>query len=270
MSNSELGIPEFAKPPVIETVLGVEFAPIDELGILAIGAFWDEIRHEYPLHQLMPPLQSIVDAEGATKPIQIQVQLLSAPEARIWMINKDGTRLVQLQRNRLLFNWRKVAGNIEYPRYASIRNLFASLWADFVAFLEDRGIDAPTILACEISYVNHLEIGREFARFEDVTRVFPFWGLRAGSFLPAPEVGGFHMSFPMPNEMGDLDVKLQPAIRNADLKNILQFELSAKGLVKKGKIKHAFRWLDVGHEWIVRGFTELTSPEMHAMWERSR
>ena len=27
-------------------------------------------------------------------------------------------------------------------------------------------------------------------------------------------------------------------------------------------------WYDVAHEWIVRGFTDLTTPEIQRVWER--
>ena len=273
MTGSLGKLPEYSKPPVIETVLGIEFAPIEGFGLLEIGALRDEWRRQYPRHQIMPPLPSMVAGSqggGIEDSVAIVATLSSSPQFRVWMVSKDGSRLIQVQDTRLLYNWRSVPGAPGYPRYSALRNDFEALWEDFVEFLEDRKLTAPTILACEVSYVNHLETGREFETFEDLRRIFPFWSLTEGDFLPSPALGGFRLVFPMTTSGGSLEVTLEPAVRHTDLNNILQFQLVARGVVKTDDFDDALDWLDAGHEWIVRGFTDLTSVDMHTLWERSR
>jgi hypothetical protein len=44
----------------------------------------------------------------------------------------------------------------------------------------------------------------------------------------------------------------------------------ARGKPLSPDVDGALRFLNIGHEWIVRGFTELTTPEMHSKWDRKQ
>jgi hypothetical protein len=44
--------------------------------------------------------------------------------------------------------------------------------------------------------------------------------------------------------------------------------LTARGRPDEESIEGALRFLDIGREWIVRGFAAVTTPEMHAIWRR--
>ena len=49
---------------------------------------------------------------------------------------------------------------------------------------------------------------------------------------------------------------------------LLVLEIKTRG-IGESTTKEAIReWFDVAHEWIVRGFTDLTTPEIQKIWER--
>jgi hypothetical protein len=79
----------------------------------------------------------------------------------------------------------------------------------------------------------------------------------------------WNSSYVMGDKQGRLYVGLQPALRNYDAKEVLQLTLTARGRPASSTLEDVLSWFNMGHEWIVRGFAHLTTPEMHALWERT-
>ena len=50
--------------------------------------------------------------------------------------------------------------------------------------------------------------------------------------------------------------------------SVLLLELKATGPSSSTDKKAMLDWFDLAHEWIVRGFTDLTAAEAHKLWER--
>jgi len=90
----------------------------------------------------------------------------------------------------------------------------------------------------------------------------------SGDFLPEPEMVRLNTIFLMPDKRGRLHVIMQPAIRQLDGKEVLQLNLTARGRPKSSTLDDILGWFDLGHEWIVRGFTDFTTREMHTVWRR--
>ena len=92
------------------------------------------------------------------------------------------------------------------------------------------------------------------------------------AFLPKPEDIRFAARYVIPGEdgnpIGRLHTSVEPAYRSADSKPIFVLQLTARGRPVGEGIEGIFRFLDIGHEWIVRGFTSITTPRMHKIWER--
>ena len=75
--------------------------------------------------------------------------------------------------------------------------------------------------------------------------------------------------FPLPDSKGNLKVNFKRGTRVSDKVPVLILELTATGPAADSMEKAAMlKWFDLGHEWIVRGFTDLTTPEAHRLWER--
>jgi len=123
----------------------------------------------------------------------------------------------------------------------------------------------------EVRYVNHIPKGTGWDKFEDIGNIFPdiAWRRETKKFLPPPVGGTWAAAFDMPNGMGRLSVRAQPGVRDVkdDEREIILLELTANGPATK--VTSAREWFDVGHEWIVRGFADLTSVQMQRdVWKR--
>ena len=264
-SMGAMNTPSFRNPPVIETVLGVQFSPIPDWSIPHFGVFWDRVREEFPNTQILHPLPPLT-AEMISGAVKIQV--VEAPEVRCWYKGIDESELIQIQQDRFIVNWRQAAGALAYPRYPHMRSLFQTQWARFKQFLSDESLTNPIVIQCEITYVNHIPKGEGWETAQDWERVFTVCGEVGGGdkFLPPPEGRQFTFNYPMPNARGTLDVTAVRAVRKIDGKDVIQFRLSARGRPTQHGDDGIMEWFDLGRDWVVRGFTELTTPSMHEMW----
>jgi uncharacterized protein (TIGR04255 family) len=260
-------LPKYRKPPVVETVLSVQFAPLKSFSIPHFGLFWSTIREDYPQQAMKPPLgDAVEDLARPPVPNKIGIKLTAEPEARCWFLNASGTELVQLQRDRFVRNWRKVTGSEEYPSYNSLKPRFVRDWTHLVDFLEREQLEQPQVNQCEVTYINHLAVDVESlgAAHRFARGISPL----SGEFLPEPETTQLQVRYLMGDKKGRLHVAVQPGIRLDDRRAVLQLALTARGTPASSSLEDILAWFDVGHEWVVRGFTDFTRSEMHATWER--
>jgi uncharacterized protein (TIGR04255 family) len=269
LKATEAPLPEYDRPPVIETVLGVQFPRLKGFSILHFGLFWNSIRAEYPVQEMKPPLGPVVEGFGVPGAApEVGIQLLTDPEARCWFIDRSGTQLIQIQHDRFIRNWRRVTGSDAYPRYAHLRPRFERDWSRYLDFLGQEGIDRPQVNQCEVTYVNHVPIN--VAEFGEAHRVVRALSPMSGAFLPSPETTFLNVRYVMGGQQGRLHVNLQPAIRLDDRSPILQLTLTARGTPRSSQLEDILAWLDLGHEWVVRGFTDFTNIAMHKSWGRTK
>lgn len=264
-------LPAFERPPVVETVLGVEFAPIGRWGIPHFGLYWEAIRTDYPEFVVQPPLRSHIEqfAGASFGPNQARLEPLAEPAARCWFINEAQDRLIQVQKDRFIHNWRRPEQSRVYPRYGALRPLFEAEWERFLAFVRQHALGDPEVRQCEVTYVNHIEMDDGWRSFSDLNAVLPFWkGLGDADFLPEPETAHVEVRFLMPDQRGRLHAELRHALRGADAKEVLLLTLTARGRPSSSKTADVMSWLDMGREWVVRGFEDLTTEEMHRRWGR--
>jgi uncharacterized protein (TIGR04255 family) len=206
--------------------------------------------------------------EGTTLP-SMGIRLSQADEVRCWYIDQTRTHLIQIQKDRFILNWRKITGDEVYPRYDSFRPRFADEWKLFREFLAHHDINPPDVNQCEVTYVNHFEIGREWKSFADLPHVLTNWRHTSGHFLGDPEMVRFNSGYEIPEQRGRFHVFLQPVIRSRDAKQILQLNLTVRGKPDSSSLDDVLKFFDLGHEWIIKGFLDLTTPEMHKLWRRT-
>jgi len=271
MSSEHHSLPDFAKPPVVETVLDVGFSPLSGWGIPHFGLFWQSIRDEYPTFRDQPPvlLERETFGNKQSQRLNVAFEFLNQPEARCWFEEKSGSRLIQIQQDRFIHNWRKTEEQQEYPRYENvIRPAFEREWDRFCSFLDQQGIGLPEVQQCEVKYVNHVDFDgwESFTHLVDALETWP--GSRG--FLPLPESASFITSYLMPENAGRLRIIAQPAFRHVDSKSVIQLILMARGQPKSSDRRAILEWFDLGRQWIVNGFAEFTSAKMHHIWERIR
>jgi uncharacterized protein (TIGR04255 family) len=264
-------LPEYDAPPVDEVALALALEPIRDFKVPHFGLYWETIRAGYPRCDTQPPLPQQLEPFQPLQPMNFQ--FISDPNAiRCWFLDASGNNLIQLQPDKFILNWRQAGdkGDIQpYPRYATLRRAFERKWTDFRSFLSENEIAAPKSLQCELTYVNSLERGKEWDNFADLARIASFWnGMPPNTFLSAPESANINLSYAMENPPDHLRVTFQHALRVRDGKDVLQVNLVCRMKLETDDDDKVMAKFDQGHEWIVRAFTGLTTPEMHTFWKR--
>jgi uncharacterized protein (TIGR04255 family) len=268
MSNHMRVLPVFQTPPIIETAIGVQFSPIEEWTVPLFGLYWNEIRNDFPIVEDQTPLPPHADiSSGMPQASSPHLEFVTKPEARCWFINSEKNRLIQVQQNRFIVNWRKTHNKDNYPHYEQLSPFFKNEWLRYVNFLASQNLNEPPVQYCELTYINHLEQGKEWESMSDIASLFPFWsGKGSSNFLPTPETLSFDIWFALPEDRGHLNVQLQPAVRNRDQKQILQLRLVAVGRPRVSSVEGIQEWFDFGHSWVVQGFVDFTSGSTHELW----
>ena len=269
MAQGASPLPEFANPPISEVALSVEFTAIDEWRPAHAGLYWAQIKSEYPLTEAQPPLASQIERFGERLPqVPAVIFDMADPNAiRSWFLSDDRTKLIQVQRDRFVVNWRKMTGTEVYPRYErEMPPRFEREWRRFEKFLQEESLGSLRARQCEITYVNDIPRGEGWnTPAESLSLFSPWWGDVSVGFLKTPELVNVAGSFRMPGEAGRLHFATQNVIRNRDQLEAVQLRLTARGLPDSQDLDGVLAWMDLGREWIVRGFADITSPSAHAL-----
>jgi uncharacterized protein (TIGR04255 family) len=256
-------LPDYENPPVDEVVCGVLFEPLKTFLLPHFGLLWEKkFRQEYPGLREMAPLIPIVESFEEA-PSQQKVEVAELPLPRVWFMHDDG-RIIQVQRDRFLHNWRKLQPTDEYPRYEKVFKMFQSHFASFQDFLNDIGVGPVAPCQYEMTYVNIIPQGQGWETDDDIGKVFRdfCWRREKQRFLPHPDSIDWQSSFPLPNQAGRLRMHIQSGIRRTDNRRVFRFELTARGIGSNTAPEKMQEWFDLAHEWIVRGFADLTTPQI--------
>jgi len=273
MSNS---LPKYDRPPVVEVACSVQFEELSRFQTPYAGFLWQEYRKEYPRFEEKPPLPHMIE----TFPEPTQPRFTAAfselpPPRRIFFLQADGTNLIQIQPDRFVHNWRKMRNEDDYPSYDKVRAIFLRQWSRFVEFAQTHGLGKVQADQYELTYVNHLVRGEAWETLADVAQLFRDISWADGErFLPAPEDMLLRRSFGLPQKAGRLHVSVRKAARSADRKELLMLELTARGFPAEGpggKQEAMQGWFDLAHEWIVKGFEDLTTNEaQEGLWRKRK
>ncbi|MBI4905957.1 MAG: TIGR04255 family protein [Acidobacteria bacterium] len=266
-------LPEFRKPPLTETVLSLQFEPIAGMTGAHAGLLWERFRGVFPFIQEHAPLPLIVEEfERPSHAVEITLEE-GRPVPRSWFLNDSGSELIQFQADRFIHNWRKSKDLVMYPRYEPIRERFRFEVGVLEDFLKAERLGSLAVNQCEITYVNYIEPAGVWERHGEAMKALVMCApLRRGSFLSEPEDVAVRMRFVIPDPEGKpsgrLHASVQPSWKKSDHSPILALHLTARGAPFGAGINGAFEFFDLGREWIVKGFADLTTPEMHKAWER--
>ena len=271
MGTGNNTLPDYTDPPVDETYASIQFAPIPGFGIPHFGLFWPEIRKDFPNFQVQPPVPSTTEQleAGFRGALSFGIQLVSSPDVRCWFLDKTQNRLIQIQNDRFIHNWRRIKGDEPYPHYPALRQALEKEWRRFCEFLAREKLGEPQVNQCEVTYINHIEYDKGWKDYSELSNVITAWAPPAGaSFLPPPERVNMEVHYRIRDNLGRLHVSLTPVIRARDGKEVLQLMLLARGAPASTSVEDVFRWLDIGREWVVRGFADFTTQAMQKMWGR--
>lgn len=252
--------PSYTNAPLNEVSIGVQFEPLSQLKIPHFGLFWERIRAQYPNVEHAPPIVGREQEPSEWFPLP-----------RVWFIDKTDSQLIQLQTDRLNFNWRHRDGASPYPRFGEVAKQFFDLLTEFDRFVVEQSIGMISPTAVELTYINLFSKGNEWNSIEDLQSLFKdvVWHGDGARFLPYPEKMSWAVSFALPDGQGTLSARLKPAVRVADQQEVMQLEMVASNPVKERSVDSLTSWYDVAHEWVVKGFDDLIHLEaQEKFWGR--
>jgi uncharacterized protein (TIGR04255 family) len=152
-------LPDFETPPLREVVVGVQFEPLRGLRQAHLGDYWQHVREEFPSTQDRPPLESALEIAGGPRPQTLEVQFGTPPPTLCWFVSSGGDRLIQVQHDRFLLNWRRTDDGAGYASFEPILAQFSDRFRQFVTWATDNGMPVKPIQT-EVSYINVFDSDR--------------------------------------------------------------------------------------------------------------
>ncbi len=266
-------LPKFRRPPLVEVVHGVQFRPLP-MTIAHPGLFYARVRERYPAVQTvapLPPVREIFEPTGAAR---MQLSFATQEELpRAWFVSADDTMLIQVQRERLLINWRKGAGDAEYPHFETVSAEFQRIYADFAAFADEQGLGAIEPDQCEMTYINHLHPPAPRSTSPAPSTLLRVWTGSVGPEWPTPlEDLSFTARYLMTGgdkqPYGRLFAAVSTLVSPRGSEQVLQLEITARGSPRAPGLPGVLDFHAKAHEQIVTCFTGITTETAHDAWER--
>jgi uncharacterized protein (TIGR04255 family) len=270
MQNQTDLMPTYERPPVVETVLGVQFEMLPEFKNAHLGAFWKVLEPlGWPTIYDAPPLQLQFERfseAGAWSKSDIELKVAQTIPSRLQIKNESGDRMIQLQNGRFHFNWLGQAGQ-PYPRWRQVREEFDKTLKQFLDFVsgEQLGVFQPN--QWEVTYLNHIPKGSVWATPGD----WAFFNLLGNGpsmdDVVQTETFGGTWQFIIPDERGRLHVQWQHGMR-AQQEEVVILTLTARGPMPQG-MNHQesiLQGLDLGHKTIVRCFATIMNDSANEHW----
>ncbi|MEE9472893.1 MAG: TIGR04255 family protein [Acidimicrobiia bacterium] len=263
----------FDHPPVVETVMSVQFAPLPNFSSPYAGWYWNQCLDEdwVKTEQASPLLDQFERFGSAANwtPVGAKFVVQSGIEpVRVQIVRRDEERMIQLQHNRFIYNWRKRGDT--YPSYEILRPEFDDQFEQFSRFVKDAGLGELEPNQWEMTYVNHIESGTLWQAPTDWSNVLP------GFYAPARGVSGqqfesfggeWHLVV-APNR-GRLHVNVRHGrVGKPDGPEALVVQLTARGPIDESKGWTLHTGFELGHKVIVRSFLALTSKTAQEHWGR--
>lgn len=275
-------LPSFGRAPVTEVALSIQFAEL--AGFMAIhgGLLFQDLRADYPRVAEHPPLEPVFENFDPISPSMAQFRLEAfggPPPPRFWFEAPDGSYLLQVQRDRLVYNWRKRSEVQIYPRYHEIRVRFAREIERIGALLAHAGLGSLVPNQCEVTYINAITAPGDVNLHAHPERAVRLWSPPQPSGSQRREFEGavLNARFLMRDELGTpcgrVYVNVMPSFMPSQTEpnsaaRALYLEVTARGRPGADTVAGAFECLDGAREAVVRTFADVTTPEMHDLWER--
>lgn len=259
----------FERPPVVETVLCVQFDRLGDLEHRHLAAYWASLGKQWPYVDFLPEIAPTYEEfdEVASWAQMGPSVTVGHPRLRLQIKNVRQDRMIQVQNGRLVQNWLGQGGK-DYPRYASLRPEFEKQLDKFTSFLHKQQLPSVSANQWEVTYVNHIPKGSVWETPTDWGNLLPplFGTGEVSADWPLEGLGrGCVWRFEIRPQRGRLHVSAEHRRVGAEQKQeALVLKLTARGPVTDKASLHD--GLDLGHETIVNAFYSMTSKEAHGYW----
>ncbi len=257
---------DFARPPVEEVVLSVLFNPLDRLLAPHLGEIWQEFKRDGFVHIVeQPPVAPAVEIFPIPGQ-EAQFRIGNVPDlARILFIHKTDTEIIQVQRDRFTFNWRKASLDPVYPGFSAIYEKFEGVYTRFTQTVKNMQIGEVTPSQYELTYIDQLRHGEGWDTLADLGKIY-------NMFVDAPWVGAesvdFHASFPVADLHGRLHVSMGNRIKMPEQTQTLQTDFTVRGF-PEGTEDAVIAWFKSARDQIREKFASMFSDDIQTrIWGR--
>ena len=261
--------PDFVRPPIVETVIGVQFTPLQGFRSHHYGWLWREflsangwnpVADEKPLPEYVERFDDI--HLKLTRP---DVSSASAFKVRLKLKSPDRSRTIQVQPDKFYFSWAREDSCT--PGYAVARPEFDRLFDAFQKFADTAGVGAIQPNLWEVMYVNQIPPGKLWSEPKDWHRILPTLFPASGPTCEGIRFASYHgeWHFEIEPRRGRIHLRIAKMVMNQRPDPVLLINLTARG-----QIDSEGDWatgLDLGHDACVRLFCEITSDEAQREWK---
>jgi uncharacterized protein (TIGR04255 family) len=275
----DVELPSFTSPPVGEVVIGIQFEQLHGLDARHIGKVAEAFSGRLPsfaAHPLLDPQIERFDRLPAGIPFGFS--MVEPPVfPRLWFMRGDGSELVQIQRDRLMHNWRRMAPQAAYPRYPQLREQFIEDWQTLSRVVAEIDGSQLRTTQCEVMYLNLIDPQAPgMGSCPYPANIFSFLSespltcadakFESTSYTRTSIVNSADTSAP---ERGRFYIEMGTGL-NADTgRRMFNLNLTVRGAPRDEGLEGALKFSDFAHEIIVRSFAELTTEDMHTKWGRT-
>lgn len=261
-------LPDFDSPPVIETSVGVQFDGLDRYQSLAAASFWDRVRTTYPRLEEHPPIDPQFETFGPSSPglVQTRLQFVEGPiKPRFFFVNEGKDELIQLQEDRLFYNWRAVPGGEMYPRYPHLRAMLEANLNTLAEWVKAESLGSISPTQCEVLYVNRIPLRDATGEHCGLSFIFPW----LAGLMGTTESGVFQFKRQLVTEGGEPVARLHFDLQygtGPDGDREARLLLHVRGRPVGPSFRECLEMIDAERAVIVRTFAEITSSEAQEMW----
>jgi len=193
---------------------------------------------------------------------------------RIQIINNGEDHMLQVQRTRFVYNWRRhetEETEDEYPRFKVLLPRFLECLEQFKSFSVSTGMKPLTFNQWEVVYINHIPKGDLWDTPADWPAVVPCASFPTLSLDEhTPESIAANWGVALQADRARLHIGLD-FIRVGGIQGqeALKLKLLTRGPIENRESCDLESGLRFGRESIVRAFAEMTTPTAHKHWKRS-
>jgi uncharacterized protein (TIGR04255 family) len=261
----------FENPPVIETVISVQFRPIAGFTSGHFGWFWKQSLDPSWVKTVEAPFlpdqfERFGEQQILMPSAAFQFLIPANQTDRLQIVNSEDDRVVQLQISRFAYNWRK-RGAV-YPRFKEIYPEFLAKFDAFQKFLRLAELEPPSLNQWEITYINHIYKGELWQTTSDWAEILP------GVFPPPREAdevrfesAAVQWHFEITPKKGRLHISAEHGRVQEGGGEVLALQLTARGPLEPDDLPRGLdSGLNLGHRALIRTFAGIASQKALSHW----
>lgn len=259
----------FKDPPLKEVAFSFQFEPIEGFHIGYFGLAWNVFKSRYPKVETADELPHEIEKFGIISRKQKGFQFLEGvPPSRVMFISEDNQYLIQFQKDRFIFNWRKLFDeSLSYPRYPTVKKMVLDELEIFTDFLTANDLKSPNFNQVEVTYVNHINADNRSIEhvFKDIIDQSRFSSsLKLESF----SINLNHLIRRDDQNIGRMYTLIEKANRITDGKDIYVLRFVGRVHPKEPTFAGIVGAMDIVREEINNCFSSITTNTMHKEWNR--